>query len=315
MSESNDSAVGDAIVKWPNLPLAESEETRATVHMWTQIAGKIRLALAPHCNHWWRVPLYVTTRGLTTSPMPYGTRALQIDIDFVDHLLVLQASDAGQRTVPLTPQSVAEFYQQMMEALRALGMEVPIWTTPVEVEDRTPFEADSHHATYDAEYAWRFWQVLLQANRVLTQFRSRFLGKASPVHFFWGGFDLAVTRFSGRPAPAHPGVPHVARRVMVEAYSHQLSSCGWWPGGGLVREPMFYAYAYPEPKGFREHTVEPTMAYYSPELGEFLLSYDSVRAADNPDQVLLAFLQSTYEAVARTGNWDREKLARSTTGI
>ena len=229
MSDNNDSTIGDVIEKWPSLPLAEWEETRATLHMWTQIVGKIRLALAPYCNHWWHVPLYVTVRGLTTSPMPYGTRAMQIDFDFVDHQLVLQASDGSQRTVPLTAQSVADFYQQTMKALRALGMEVSIWTTSVEVEDRTPFEADTHHASYDAEYTWRFSQTLLQADRVFKVFRSRFSGKVSLVHFFWGAFDLAVTRFSGRSAPAHPGVPHVARRVMVEAYSHELSSCDWWP--------------------------------------------------------------------------------------
>lgn len=311
MSDSNNSIIGSASEKWPSLPLAEWEETRATLHMWFQIVGKIKLALAARENHWWQVPLYVTARGLTTLPMPYGTRALQIDFDFLDHQLVVQAGDGGRRAVPLVAQSVATFYHHTMDALRALRMEVSIWTTPVEVEDRTPFEADIHHAAYDAGYAWRFWQALLQANRVLKEFRSWFSGKASPVHFFWGGIDLAVTRFSGRPAPAHPGVPNVARSVMVEAYSHELSSCGWWPGGGIVHEPMFYAYAYPEPKGFREYPVAPDTAYYSETLGEFLLPYDKVRTAENPDQTLLAFLQSTYEAAARSGNWDRETLERS----
>ena len=298
------------IEKWPSLPLAEWEETRATLHMWIQIVGKIRLALAAQGNHWWQATLYVTARGLTTLPMPYGTRALQIDFDFLDHQLVLQASDGDQRAVPLTAQTVADFYHLTMDALRALRMEVPIWTTPVEVEDRTPFEADTYHAAYDAGYAWRFWQTLLQADRVLQKFRSWFLGKASPVHFFWGGFDLAVTRFSGRPAPVHPGVPNVARYVMVEAYSHEVCSCGWWPGGGIVYEPMFYAYAYPEPKGFREYPVAPDTAYYSENLGEFLLPYNTVRTAENPDLTLLAFLQSTYEAAAWSGNWDRETLER-----
>ena len=314
MSDSNDSTIGNVIEKWPALPLAEWEETRATLHMWTQIVGKIRLALAPQSNHWWEVPLYVTARGLTTSSMPYGTRALQIDFDFIDHQLVVQASDGRRRALPLAPQSVADFYHQTMDALRALGIDVSIWTTPVEVEDRTPFEADTHHATYDAAYAWRFWQALLQADRVFKEFRSWFLGKVSPVHFFWGAFDLALTRFSGRSAPAHPGVPNVARYVMVEAYSHEVSSCGWWPGGGIVSEPIFYSYAYPEPKGFREHPVAPATAYYSQDLGEFLLPYNSVRTALNPDQALLAFLQSTYEAAARSGNWDRETLERSPAG-
>lgn len=314
MSESNDSTMGVIVEKWPNLPLAEWEETRTTLYRWTQIVGKIRLALAPHCNHWWQVPLYVTARGLTTSAMPYGKQTLQIDFDFIDHQLVVQTANIGQRTVPLTAQSVADFYRQTMDALQALGMEVTIWTTPVEVTDRTPFEADTHHAAYDDAYAWRFWQALLQANRVLMEFRSRFSGKASPVQFFWGGFDMAVTLFSGRAAPPHPGVPNVARYVMVEAYSHELCSCGWWPGGGLVNEPMFYAYAYPEPNGFREHKVEPAASYYSPELGEFLLPYDSVRTAENSDEALRAFLQSTYEAAARSANWDREKLERSRTG-
>ena len=297
--------------KWPSLPLAEWEETRSTLHMWVQIVGKIKLALAAHINHWWQVPLYVTARGLTTSLMPYETRALEIDFDFLDHQLVLQASDGGRHTVPLTAQSVADFYHQTMDALRALRMEVSFWTTPVEVEDRTPFEVDIHHAAYDADYVWRFWQALLQANRLLSEFRSWFLGKTSPVHFFWGAFDLAVTRFSGRLAPVHPGTSNVARYVMVEAYSHELSSCGWWPGGGIVDEPMFYAYAYPEPKGFREQPVAPDSAYYSEDLGEFLLPYNKIRTAENPDQTLLAFLQSTYEAAAQLGNWDREALERS----
>jgi hypothetical protein len=310
MSEIDDFMNGSLLEAWPSLPLAEWEDTKTTLHMWTQIVGKIRLALAPQGNHWWETPLYVTTRGLTTSPMPYGARALQIDFDFVGHRLVVQCNDGGRQIIPLIPMSVADFYQQTMAAIRALEMEVTIWTTPVEVQDRTPFEADIHHAAYDAEYTHRFWQALLHADRVLKTFRSEFLGKASPVHFFWGGFDLAVTRFSGRPAPAHPGVPNVARYVMVEAYSHEVSSCGWWPGGGLINEPMFYAYAYPEPLGFRGYPIAPEAAYFSNELGEFLLPYEAVRTAANPDQTLLAFLQSTYEAAAETANWDRATLER-----
>ena len=295
---------------WPALPPPAWEETRATLHMWTQIVGKIRLELAPHVNHWWQVPLYVSARGLTTSPMPYGTRLVEIEFDFLEHQLVVRSSDGGYSSLPLTAQPVADFYAAMMDALRALGVEVSIWTTPVEVEDRTPFEQDTHHAAYDAVYANRFWRTLVQIDRILSRFRSWYLGKVSPVHFFWGSFDMAVTRFSGRSAPAHPGGPNVARYVMVEAYSEELSSAGWWPGGGIVDEPMFYAYAYPEPAGFREYPVEPAAAYYDETLGEFLLPYSAVRTAEDPDETLLAFLQATYEAAAIPGKWDRDKLER-----
>jgi hypothetical protein len=295
---------------WPELPLAEWKDTLATLHMWTQIVGKIRLALTPLENHWWNVPLYVTPRGLTTSAIPYGDRLFQINFDFISHLLLIETTDGSVKTFALRPCSVAEFYKEMMTALGSLGMPVTIWTTPVEVQDRTPFEEDQKHATYDAEYAQRVWRILVQSDRVLTKFRSRFIGKVSPIHFFWGAFDMAVTRFSGRPAPKHPGVPNCGLFVMQEAYSHELSSCGFWPGGGLVDEPAFYAYAYPEPQGFKDYPIRPPKAFYHSGISEFLLPYDVVRTSNSPDEILLSFLQSTYEAAATCANWDRRALER-----
>ena len=299
---------------WPSLPLEAWRDTYATLHMWTQIIGKVRLALAPMINHWWQVTFYVTSRGLTTSPMPYGTRTLQIDFDFLDHHLRIETSDGDRRSLTLAPRSVAEFYSETMAALKSLGIAVPIWSTPVEVEDRTPFEQDDTHAAYDADYAQRFWRVLVQADRILTEFRSRFIGKVSPVHFFWGACDMAVTRFSGRTAPEHPGAPNVARFVAREAYSHEVSSCGFWPGGGAVAMPVFYAYAYPEPEGFKEYPIQPGEAFYSPVMREFMLPYDAVRTATSPDSVLLAFLQSTYEAAANLSRWERSALERQQVG-
>jgi hypothetical protein len=295
---------------WPALPLEEWKNTYATLHMWTQIVGKIRLAQTPLINHWWNVTLYVTSRGLTTSAIPYNGRTFQMDFDFIDHTLLIQTSDGSTRTIALRPCSVAEFYQETVAALRSLGITVTIWTTPVEVPDRTPFEQDQQHAAYDPEYAARVWRILAQATRVLTTFRSRFLGKVSPIHFFWGAFDLAVTRFSGRPAPPHPGAPNVARFVAIEAYSHEVSSCGFWPGGGSVDTPVFYAYAYPEPEGFKDSRVQPAEAFYHTDMREFVLPYDVVRTAKSPDQVLLSFVQSTYEAAANLGKWDRTSLER-----
>jgi len=295
---------------WPQLPLAEWKDTYDTLHRWTQIIGKIRLALTPMMNHWWNATLYITPHGLTTSAMSYNGQFLQIDFDFIAHLLLVVTSDNPTKTIALRPCSVAEFYQETMAALKSLGMPVTIWTTPVEVPDRTPFELDRKHAAYDPEYVQRFWRILAQANRVLVEFRSRFTGKSSPVHFFWGAFDLAVTRFSGRKAPSHPGAPYCGRFVMVEAYSHEVSSCGFWPGGGPVDEPVFYAYAYPEPQGFKDYPIEPAQAFYHNEMSEFLLSYDVVRTAKSPDDVLLSFLQSTYEAAATPSNWDRNALER-----
>ncbi|HEY6163475.1 MAG TPA: DUF5996 family protein [Nitrososphaeraceae archaeon] len=279
------------------------------MHRWTQIIGKIRLALTPKLNHWWNSTLYITPRGLTTSSMYYNGRLLQIDFDFIAHLLFIITADNPTKTIALRPCSVAEFYQETMLALRSLGMPVSVWTTPVEVPDRTPFEQDKKHTSYDPEYVQRFWRILAQASRVLLEFRSRFIGKVSPVHFFWGAFDLAVTRFSGRTAPSHPGAPYCPPFVMVEAYSHEVSSCGFWPGGGPVNEPVFYAYAYPEPQGFKEYPIQPKEAFYHTEMSEFLLPYDVIRTA-NSDDVLLAFLQSTYEAAATCAKWDRSTLER-----
>jgi len=299
---------------WPSLPLDAWRDTYATLHLWTQIIGKVRLALAPMINHWWQVTLYVTSRGLTTSPMPYGTRTFQIEFDFLDHQLRIETSDGDRRSLTLAPRSVAEFYRETMASLKSLGIAVSIWSTPVEVEDRTPFEEDDKHAAYDADYAQRFWRVLVQTDRILTEFRSRFIGKVSPVHFFWGACDMAVTRFSGRPAPEHPGAPNLARFVAREAYSQEVSSCGFWPGGGAVEMPVFYAYAYPEPDGFKEYSIQPREAFYSPVMREFMLPYETVRTATSPDSVLLAFLQSTYEAAATLSRWERAALERRQTG-
>ena len=295
---------------WPELPLSEWKDTYDTLHMWTQIIGKIRLALNPLVNHWWNVTLYITPRGLTTSTMAYNGQLFQINFDFIAHILLIETTYDSTKTIALRPRSVAEFYQETMAALRSLGIPVTIWTTPVEVSDRTAFEEDYKHAAYDPEYTQRFWRILTQASRVFTEFRSRFIGKVSPVHFFWGAFDLAVSRFSGRTAPLHPGTPNCPRFVMVEAYSHEVSSCGFWPGGGLVDEPAFYSYAYPEPQGFKDYHIQPPEAFYHTEMGEFLLPYEVVRTAKSPDEVLLAFLQSTYEAAATRARWDRRALER-----
>jgi hypothetical protein len=296
---------------WPALPYAAWRDTFETLHMWTQIVGKARLALAPMENHWWQVPLYVTTRGLTTSPIPAGERTFEAEFDFLDHRLRLQSSDGGSRELPLRPQAVADFYGAWREALKSLGLEVRIHAAPVEVQTAIPFAEDRTHASYDAEAAARWWRILVQADRVLRRFRGRFLGKQSPVHFFWGSFDLASTRFSGRRAPLHPGgAPNCPDYVMHEAYSHECSSCGIWPGGGALAGPTFYSYAYPEPAGYAEHPVEPAGARYDTSMREFLLPYDEVRGADHPDDALLAFLQSTYDAAAGRGGWDRAALDR-----
>jgi uncharacterized protein DUF5996 len=296
---------------WPELPLAEWKDTYYTLHMWTQIVGKIRLALMPLENHWWNTTLYLTPRGLTTSTMSYKGRDLRIDFDFISHVLRIETSEGSAKTIALRPRSVADFYQETMSALASLGMHVTIWTKPVEVPDPTPFEKDEEHAAYDPEYAHRVWRIMVQASRIFSEFRRRFTGKVSPVHFFWGAFDLAVTRFSGRTAPEHPGAPNLARFVAIEAYSHEVSSCGFWPGGGPVSEPVFYAYAYPEPQGFNDYPIRPSEAFYNKELGEFLLPYEVVRKAKSPDEVLLAFLQSTYEAAANSAKWDRPALERN----
>jgi hypothetical protein len=271
----------------------------------------VRLAQAPHLNHWWQVPLYVTARGLTTSAMPYERQTFQIDFDFIEHKLFIEKSDGQSSALALAPRTVADFYAEFMSAMRSLSLDVKIWTTPVEVENPVPFERDTAHASYDAEYANRFWRLLAQAERVFQQFRSRFVGKCSPVHFFWGSFDLAVTRFSGRRAPKHPGAPNIADSITREAYSHEVSSAGFWPGGGALAEAIFYAYAYPEPSGFKDYAVRPREAYYNANFGEFVLPYEAVREASEPDETLLTFLQTTYEAAAERGNWDRAALERT----
>lgn len=297
--------------QWPSLPLAEWQDTYATLHMWMQIVGKIRLVQTPWVNHSWHVTSYVTSRGLTTSPIPHGARTFQIDFDFIDHRLLISASDGGRATLVLQPRPVADFYGELMAKLAELGLSVKIHTMPNEVADGTPFEQDYKHASYDAQYVNRFWHALVQADRVFKKFRARFIGKCSPVHFFWGSFDLAVTRFSGRMAPEHQGgVPHFPDWVAREAYSHEVSSCGFWPGGGAVPYPVFYSYAYPEPAGFSAAPSRPNGAAYDSTLHEFILPYDEVRRAESPDAVLLEFLQSSYEAAARLGAWDRSALEK-----
>jgi hypothetical protein len=306
MRQQSASRTGD----WPNIPAAAWEETRVTLHMWMQIIGKIRLAQAPMTNHWWQVPLYVSSRGLTTSPIPYGARTFQIDLDFIDHALQISVDDGRRDGFALEPRSVAQFYAELMSRMRSLGLEVRIWTMPCEIEHPIPFQQDHQHSAYDAEFANRFWRILVQADRVLRVFRARFLGKVSPIHFFWGSFDLAVTRFSGRRAPAHPGAPNVADKVTREAYSHEVSSAGFWPGAVGVSDPVFYAYAYPAPAGFAQATVAPAAASYNSAFGEFLLPLEAVREAPAPYDFLLEFLQSTYEAAADLGRWDRAALER-----
>ncbi|MBY5162339.1 DUF5996 family protein [Salsipaludibacter albus] len=292
---------------WPSLRVDDWVDTRDTLHMWTQVIGKIRLAKAPMVNHWWQVPLYVSPRGLTTSNIPDGTGSFDIEFDFHTHQLTIDTDHGERRTVSLEPKSVATFHAEVMAALDTLGVDVTIRTTPTEVERAIPFEHDDEHASYDPDAAHLFWRQLVQADRVLGEFRSRFIGKVSPVHVFWGGLDLACTRFSGRTAPPHPGgAPNCGDWVMVEGYSHELSSCGFWPGGS--DEGSFYAYAYPEPDGFADHPVEPSAAHYHHEGGQFLLPYEAVRTAPDPDATLLDFLQTTYEAAADHGDWDRDVL-------
>jgi hypothetical protein len=302
----------DASEVWPDLPLARWKDTLDTLHLWTQIVGKIRHTLSPLLNHCWSDTLYVTARGLTTSPVPSGNRVFAIDFDFIAHRLEIRTADGAIEAFALEPQSVAAFYRRLFAALEKLGIAVAIHKKPNEVADPIPFDRDETHASYDPEYANRFWRALVQSDRVFKIFRARFLGKSSPVHFFWGAPDLAVTRFSGRVAPVHPGgIPNLPDEITRDAYSHEVSSCGFWPGGGAVAEPAFYAYAYPSPAGFAEAIVRPEAAFYSKDLGEFVLPYAAVRTAVSPDQTLLAFLQSTYDAAAELGRWDRKALERS----
>ena len=292
----------------PDLPLAEWKDTYATLHMWTQIVGKVRLALSPQINHWWGSTLYVTARGLTTSPIPYKKGVFEVSFDFIAHTLEITTSLGESRAFRLVPRTVAEFYSEFMGALHALGIDVKVWPMPVEVPRPVRFNLDESHAAYDGEYAHRFWQILVSVGAVFWEFRSRFIGKVSPVHFFWGSFDLAVTRFSGRRAPERPD----ADTITKEAYSHEVISVGFWPGDGeIVKDAAFYAYAAPEPAGFKEQRVRPAKAFYSTDKSEFFLMYDDVRSSDTPEQLLLEFCQSTYEAGAIFGNWDRSNLERA----
>ena len=293
---------------WPPLPLSEWEDTRAALHLWMQVIGKLRLACTPWTNHSWHVTLPLTARGIATGLLPCGGKFWQAEFDFLDHQLKFAGSDGGTATVALQPQSVAQFHAAVKDALASLGIPMDIDTMPCEIPGAVPFESDTAQRPYDADAAQRHWRILLQADRVLRIFRSRFRGKASPVHFFWGAMDLAVTRFSGREAPQHPGgVPFLADWVVREAYSHEVSSCGFWAGPGLG-EPAFYSYAYPEPEGFAAARVRPSAAFYSETLREFVLPYEAVRTSPDPDATLLDFLQSTYEAAAGLGRWDRSEL-------
>jgi uncharacterized protein DUF5996 len=292
---------------WPELPLEAWKDTYATLHMWTQVVGKVRLALSPLVNHWWEVPLYVNAIGLTTSPIPSGRGIFEVQFDFIHHQLLVQTSEGAERKLPLAPRSVADFYHEFMATLESLGIEVKIWPTPVEIPNPIPFQEDLQHASYDPEYAHRFWRALVTADTIFKEFRSHFLGKVSPVHFFWGSFDLAVTRFSGRRAPPREGADPITR----EAYSHEVISAGFWPGGGDIKGAAFYAYAAPEPAGFAQAEAQPSSAFYHPEMHEFLLMYDDVRKTPAPREALLSFLQSTYEAAANLGNWNRSELERA----
>jgi hypothetical protein len=297
----------DVVSDWPELTLSTWADTRDTFHMWTQIVGKIRLALMPMVNHWWQVPLYVSARGLTTAIMPAGSTGLEIEFDLIDHVLDMRSTTGATRQVVLEPRSVASFYEATMAALHDLGVNVQIWPHPVEVVESIPFPEDEKHHSYDAAAVHRFWLALVQAQTVMLEFRSRFIGKVSPVHFFWGGADLAVTRFSGRVAPRHAGgVPHCPDWVQVLAYSHEVSSCGFWPGGS--DEGSFYAYAYPQPDGFSDAPVSPAAAYYDTALGEFILPYTAERTSDDPARDLLSFFESTYAAAADLAKWDRDAL-------
>ncbi len=290
----------------PALPFESWKDTLVTLHMWTQVVGKVRLQLCPLVNHWWNVPFYLTARGMTSSAMPYGEGTVEVRFDFIEHKLLIETNAGRVLALALKPQSVAEFYAKFVRALAELGVSAKIWTTPCEIPDPLPFEKDHVHTSYNPEAVHKFWRILVWVDQVFKQFRAGFLGKASPVHFFWGSFDLAVTRFSGRPAPERPGADSITR----EAYSHEVSSAGFWPGGADIKGPAFYSYAAPEPSGFAEHKIHPSAAFYHPQLKEFLLMYDDVRTAGSPKAALMEFLQSTYDAAAELGRWDRKALER-----
>ncbi len=292
---------------WPALPLKDWEATRATLHMWTQMVGKIRLALSPPINHYWGVTLYVNSRGLTTSAIPYGDASFDMQFDFIDHKLIVAKSDGATRTIDLAPKSVADFYAELMATLRSLGIEVKIWPMPVEIANPIRFDQDRIHASYDREYVARFWRVLISVDEVFKEFRAEYIGKVSPIHFFWGSFDLAVTRFSGRRAPERPG----ADKMTKEAYSHEVISVGFWPGNGEGTDAAFYAYAVPEPAGFSTAKIIPSAAFYDTKMSEYFLPYEAVRKAPSPRQALLDFAESTYVAGATLGNWDRAALERT----
>ena len=292
---------------WPALPLAEWQETYATLHMWTQIVGKVRLALAPRVNHFWEVTLYVSARGLTTSPIPYERGIFEIEFDFLHHNLVIRTSEGANQTIALAPRSVADFYKEFTATLASVGIHVKIWPVPVEVPNPIAFDKDFTHASYDRDAVSRFWRILISVDTIFKEFRGRFIGKDSPVHFFWGSFDLAVTRFSGRRAPEREGADPITK----EAYSHEVISAGFWPGGGDIKDAAFYVYAAPEPEGFSKSAILPSQAFYHPQMKEFFLMYDDVRRATSPRTTLLDFLQSTYEAGANLGKWDRAGLERS----
>jgi len=298
--------VADQPECWPALRLDSWKDTCATLHMWTQIVGKVRLSLTPSLNHWWNVPLYVTARGLSTSRIPYGERSFELWFDFMSHRLVLETSDRVVKSMALAPRSVAEFYQEFRNLLRSTGIEVKIWRMPVEIPHPIPFDQDRVHAAYDPGPVEKFWRILLSVDSVFNRFRSGFIGKSSPVHFFWGSFDLAVSRFSGQRAPERPGADAVTR----EAYSHEVSSVGFWPGSGEVEDAAFYSYTAPEPPGFKQARLRPDVAFYHKQLGEFILMYEDIRKAQSPSSVLLDFCQSTYETGASLGNWNRAALER-----
>ena len=296
----------EIIDAWPALPLEAWQDTYDTLHMWTQIVGKIRKTLTPLVNHWWNVTLYVTSRGLTTSPIPYGTRTFEISFDFIDHKLEILTCEGLTKQIELAPKTVAQFYQELLESLRALNIDAKIHAAPDEVANPIPFAEDFTHKSYDPESAHTFWRILVTVDCVFKEFRGRFIGKCSPVHFFFGSFDLAVTRFSGRPAPERPGADPITR----EAYSHEVISAGFWPGGGEIKGPAFYAYAAPEPSGFKTARVQPEAAFYHSGMSEFFLMYDDVRRAESPKTMLLEFLESTYSAAADLAKWDRASLER-----
>jgi hypothetical protein len=291
---------------WPALPYEAWKDTYATLHMWTQVVGKVALALAPPLNHSWAIALHLTPRGLTTRPLAYGARSFTMEFDFLAHQLVIRTTDGDRRALPLAPRSVADFYREVLATLDALSLPVKIWPVPVEIPAPIPFAEDTGHHSYEPEFAQRFWRILVQVERVFTGARCRFVGKSSPAHFFWGSFDFAVTRFSGRPAP-----PREGPAFMRDAYSHEVISHGFWPGGGTLLEPVFYAYAVPEPAGLKEASVAPAAAYYHREMGEFVLPYEAIRTAPSPDQAIAAFVDSTYEQAATLAGWDRAALERA----